>query len=200
MPESYGATTTRGPMDLEAANVVALLREHISGNPHHSQRGLARELAICTLMLERAHPGMPDENLLRIVACYRRSKRNTPAMLKKCASHARALLRFGEVQGKPLLAVAACLDGHALDVLAAIDQALLQVSLRETLAHRAHEARKGGRESMSVLKALVDLSERADDGDEEAQTELRLISAFFRPANTSVTRERRDRSEKSAAA
>lgn len=172
--------------DRDAFSLGERLQAHIRAAGSPGKRGLARELLVIALLLERANPGGMDENLLRAVALYRRTRRSTANTLKKCASHARAMLQYATVDGRPLAEAAAALEGDADRVLAAVDAMVLAIHTKDALTHRAAQLAhaSGGRpfkNAMGVLRAVVDLSERASFGDSRAQTELRLISAFIQP-------------------
>lgn len=176
----------KGGWDRDAFALGERLQAYIKTSGPNTKRGLARELLVIALLLERADPGALDENLLRAVALYRRTQRSTANTLKKCASHARAMMRFATVDDRPLAEAVAAVEGDDDQVLAAVDEMVLAIPTKDALAHRAAQLAhaSGGRpfkNAMGVLRAVVDLSERASFGDARAQTELRLISAFIQP-------------------
>lgn len=170
--------------DTNAAAQVAVnqVRDHIERRIQEEggtqPRGMARQMAMAVLLLERQDPVGLDHNLIRVVRVYQAAEVTTPAALKKHASEARAILRYGV----DAAATARATNGD--DALVEIDETILAIKPREVLERRAHDlsGQRGGRPSTAlfkVLSAVAKLKEVAGSGDPRAETELKLVRTFL---------------------
>lgn len=173
--------------DHEAEQVIAELSRSLPGwgrRDATDPRGLARELLIVSLVLDRAAPGDVLGQLSRAVRVYERDGARTVSALKKCASHARALLRFGRVDGVGLTLAASRLQGEGETFFRALDHLVQRVNKAEALGARVEtlaraRRNRGAAAQLRVLSALIELRGRADLGDEGAATEIDLIRSFL---------------------
>jgi hypothetical protein len=141
-------------------------------------RGMARQMAMAVLLLERRDPAGLEQNLRRVVRVYQAAGVTTPAALKKHASEARAILRYGVDEATAARAT----TGD--DALVEIDKTILAIRPREVLERRAHDlsGQRGGRPStdlFKVLSAVAKLKEVAGSGDPRAEAELKLVRTFL---------------------
>lgn len=173
--------------DHDAERVLAELADTLPGwgrRDATDPRGLARELLIASLVLDRGAPGDVLGQLSRAVAVYQRDGARTVSALKKCASHARALLRFGRVDGLTLTLAASRLQGEGETYYRALDHLIQRVNKAEALGARIEtlaraRRNRGAGAQLRVLSALIELRGRADLGDEVAVTEIDLIRSFL---------------------
>lgn len=143
-------------------------------------RGMARQMAMAVLLLERQEPVGLDDNLIQVSRVYHAAQVTTPAALKKHASEARAILRYGvAVEGG-----CAAANDDTDEALAQIDAMILSIKPKEMLERRAQDlsGQRGGRPSNSVFKvlsAVARLQEVAGAGDAKAAAELKLVRTFL---------------------
>lgn len=173
-----------GETNIEAEAAVAAVQDYIERRAHEEggaqPRGMARQMAMAVLLLERRDPAGLDHNLIRVVRVYHAAQATTPAALKKHASEARAILRYGVAEE----GVAAAANDDADEVLARIDATILSIRPKEMLERRAHDlsGQRGGRPANSlfrVLSAVAKLKEVAGAGDPKAEAELKLVRTFL---------------------
>jgi hypothetical protein len=143
-------------------------------------RGMARQMAMAVLLLEQQDPVGLDHNLIRVVRVYHAAQTTTPAALKKHASEARAILRYGVAEEGGWAAA----NHEAEEALAQIDAMILSIKPKEMLERRAQDlsGQRGGRPSNSlfkVLSAVAKLKEVACAGDPKAEAELKLVRTFL---------------------
>lgn len=176
--------TPEGESNAEAKASVALVQSYIERRLHEEggaqPRGMARQMAMAVLLLERQDPMGLDHNLIRVVRVYHAAQATTPAALKKHASEARAILRYGVAGDLTPAAANDDLD----EALAGIDEMILSIKPKEMLERRAMDlsGQRGGRPSNSlfkVLSAVAKLKEVAGAGDPKAEAELKLVRTFL---------------------
>ncbi len=192
-PRSGTRSTARRPLDSRrrapegeanaaAQACVARVQDYIARRIREEggiqPRGMARQMAMAVLLLERRDPAGLDHNLIRVVRVYQAADVTTPAALKKHASEARAILRYG------IDAEATARATTGGDALVEIDETILAIKPREVLERRAHDlsGQRGGRPSsdlFKVLSAVAKLKEVAGAGDPRAETELKLVRTFL---------------------
>jgi hypothetical protein len=174
--------------EMDVADVMTLLREAMpdwGSVQFGAGRGLARELVIVALLLERASPRGVEQQLARAVRHEEGEGRRSRMAIRKCASEARGLLRYGRVAGGSLTEAADAIEAEGV-VLARRVEALV-MSVRKSHALEARMANLGGerggrppRGALRVLTALIQLGDLAQAGDPRADTELRLIEDYLR--------------------
>lgn len=171
-----------------ARELVDQVRAHVERQTRQGERGqargMARQMAIAALLLERHDEAGLDVNLERVVRVYRDSHASTPAALKKHASEARAILRYGMADGEALPESAAALPGEGERLIARLDELIRSIPTREIFARRARHlsGQRGGRPTgaaFRVLNAVARLKEIAGSGDPKAEAELRLVRTFL---------------------
>lgn len=170
----------------DVADIVALVRRALPdwASPQ-SRRGLARELVILALLLDRVRPGGLEHQLTEAVRDEEAKGRRTRMAIRKCASEARGLLRYGQVGGRPLAAAADAVAARGAALILEIEALVMSVRKGEALGARVHSlaGERGGRPAkggLRVLSALVRLGDMAEAGDAHADTELRLIEDYLR--------------------
>jgi hypothetical protein len=177
-----------GETNAKAQASVALVHDYIERRVHQEgdaqPRGMARQMAMATLLLERLDPAGLDHNLIRVVRVYHAARATTPAALKKHASEARAILRYGVAEEGGPGGLASLSDDGAGEALARIDAMILSIRPKEMLERRAQElsGQRGGRPSNSlfkVLSAVARLKAVASAGDPKAEAELKLVRTFL---------------------
>ena len=182
-----GRTTRRMdvPADQAAREAVALVRAFVERKSIEGMgpvRGMARQMAMCALLMEREDPMGLDQCLVRTMRVFREAETTTQAALKKSASEARAILRYG-VADAPQTLVAH--QGEDVErFLSSIDEMLLSIRPREVLDRRAQHlaGQRGGRPAIAafrVLSAVARLKASAGSGDTKAKAELRLLRTFL---------------------
>jgi hypothetical protein len=173
-----------GETNAQAQTAVALVQDYIERRIHEEggaqPRGMARQMAMAVLLLEQQEPAGLDHNLIRVVRVYHAAQATTPSALKKHASEARAILRYG-VADEDLTTAA---NDGADEALAQIDEMILSIKPKEMLERRALDlsGQRGGRPSNSlfkVLSAVAKLKEVAGAGDLKAEAELKLVRTFL---------------------
>ena len=173
-----------GETNVEAQAAVALVQDYIERRVLEEggaqPRGMARQMAMAVLLLERQDPKGLDHNLVRVVRVYHAAQATTPAALKKHASEARAILRYGVADA----GMTGAANDDADEALARIDAMILSIKPKEMLERRAQDlsGQRGGRPSNSlfkVLSAVAKLKEVAGAGDPKAEAELKLVRTFL---------------------
>jgi hypothetical protein len=160
------------------AQVQAYIEHQICQTGGAQPRGMARQIAMCALLLEWIDPQGSDSSLARIARVFQAAGATTPAALKKYASEARAILQYGVTQDDMDLPAD---PGQAL---ARIDDLILAIKPREIFERRARHlsGQRGGRPGsglFKVLSAVALLKQNAGSGDPKAEAELRLVRTFL---------------------
>lgn len=178
-----GAAAPQRGVDFQARAVVALTTAFVDRMARDcgAVRGMARQMVMCALLLEQEDGQGLEVNLDRAVRVYREAGLTTLAALKKHASEARAILRYGVV-GEGGSVIAALGEGGR--TLEEIDEMLQGIKTRETFERRAQDlsGQRGGRPSTAafrVLSAVAKLKAHAGGGDPKAEAELRLVRTFL---------------------
>jgi hypothetical protein len=176
--------TFEGDTSVEARDAVGRVQAYIERcvleEGRAVPRGMARQMAMAALLLERQDPMGLEHNLTRVARVYQAAQATTPAALKKHASEARAILRYGVTQD----GLVPPANDDAEEALARIDEMILAIKPKEMLERRAVElsGQRGGRPSNSlfkVLSAVARLKEFAGAGDPKAGAELKLVRTFL---------------------
>jgi hypothetical protein len=177
--------------DRQAQTVLAELAKALpgwGGRDGADPRGLARELVIVTLALQHLERGEAATHLARAVRLYEAEGRRTLSALKKCASHARALLRYGRVEGTAVTSLSAGLELQGPALYRALDSLVLRINKAEALGarietlSRTRRTRGAPGAGLRVLSAVLDLRTRAEAGEGGAATELNLIRSLLAPS------------------
>jgi len=173
-----------GPARDVVDQVLAYVERRARQGESGQARGKGRQMAIAALLLDRRDPAGLDVNLERVARVYRDGHASTPAALKKHASEARAILRYGMADGEALPESAAALPGEGERLIARLDELIRSIPTREIFARRARHlsGQRGGRPTgaaFRVLSAVAKLKEIAGSGDPKAEAELRLVRTFL---------------------
>lgn len=158
--------------------VQAYIEHRVSQTGGAQPRGMARQIAMCVLLLERLDPQGSNSSLPRIVRVFQAAGATTPAALKKYASEARAILQYGVARDDMHL------PADPGSALIQIDDLILAIRPREIFERRARHlsGQRGGRPGsglFKVLSAVALLKQNAGSGDPKAEAELRLVRTFL---------------------
>ncbi len=174
--------------ETDVAHVVSLLRQALPDwgcVELGAGRGLARELVIVALLLDRFSPGGVEQQLAKAVRHEEAGGRRSRMAIRKCASEARGLLRYGQAAGRSLTEAAEAIEEEGVALARQTEALVMSVRKSHALEARMESlgGEKGGRPArgaLRVLTALIQLGDMAQAGDPKADTELRLIEDYLR--------------------
>jgi hypothetical protein len=176
------ARTSEADADEAAGDAVVQVQAYIEHQARQTAggqpRGMARQIAMCALLLEQVDPQDSESSLARIARVFQAAGATTPAALRKYASEARAILQYGVARE------GLNLPADPGQVLARIDELILAIKPREIFERRARHlsGQRGGRPGgglFKVLSAVALLKQNAGSGDPKAEGELRLVRTFL---------------------